>query len=83
MSDFKFDKRAIDKMARELVQDEAKDIQKTLDGLLRRYEGRPVPEVKQALKREWTRRGGSISDAEAQDWATHISQGTRIEIRTK
>jgi hypothetical protein len=38
--------------------------------------------VKAALVREWRKGGGSISDQEATDWATLISSGTRIEVRT-
>jgi len=82
MSDFKFDQRAIDKLAKELVKDEAKKLQKMMDDLLRRYKGRPVAEVKSALTREWKKDGGKITDPELTEYATHISEGTRIKIET-
>jgi inorganic triphosphatase YgiF len=83
MSDFKFDQRAIDQLAKELVKDEAKKLQKMMDDLLRRHKGHPVAEVKSALVREWEKRdGGKVTDPELTEWATHISEGTRIKIET-
>lgn len=55
--------------------------QKMLDSLSHRYKGRPVSEIKPVLKREWSRVGGSISDPELTDYATHISEGTPIQMR--
>jgi hypothetical protein len=80
--DFNFDERAVDQIAKDAVQAEAKEIQKMLDRLLRQYTGSPVPEVKAALVREWRKGGGNISDPELSDWATLISNGTRIHVQT-
>ena len=82
MSDFKFDKRAIDKLAKEVVKEEGKKIQRTLDDLLRRYKGHPVAEVKSALAREWKKDGNNIGEPELTEWATHISEGTRMQSKT-
>lgn len=65
------------------VTDIASDYQKMFDSLLRRYQGRPVSEIKPVLRREWARVGGSISDPELTDYATLISEGTRIQGRVK
>ena len=82
MSDFKFDQRAIDKLAKDVVKEEAKKLQKMMDGFLGRYKGRPVAEVKSAMAREWEKDGGKIGEPELTEWATHISEGTRIQIKT-
>jgi hypothetical protein len=82
MSNFQFDQGAIDKFAKDAVKGEANRIQKLMDDLLRSYTGRPVSEVKVALAREWSKGGGNISDPELTEYATHISEGRHIEIRT-
>jgi TRAP-type C4-dicarboxylate transport system substrate-binding protein len=82
MSDFKFDQRAIDKLAKEAVKNEAKRLQKMMDDLLRRYQGRPVSEVKSALAREWKKDGGKVTDPELTEWATEISEGRRITVKS-
>ncbi|EKA60998.1 hypothetical protein B277_09652 [Janibacter hoylei PVAS-1] len=35
------------------------------------------------LRRKWSRVGGSISDPELTDYATLISEGTRIQMKVK
>lgn len=80
-SNFKFDKQALDKVLKEAVKEQAKEAQALLDKLLRTYKGKPVPEVKTALLREWKRSGGKMSDAEATEWATSISEGRRIVLK--
>jgi len=82
MGNFKFDQRAIDEFAKEAVKNEAKRLQKMMDDLVRRYQGRPVAEVKSALAREWKKDGGSITEPELTEWATHISEGTHIKIQS-
>jgi hypothetical protein len=82
-SNFSFDKNAFDKIAKEAVKDAAKRSQAMLDKLLHDYKGKPVPEVKAALLRRWRRDGGKMTDAEATEWATLISQGTRIVFQVK
>lgn len=65
------------------VKDIAGEYQKMFDSLLRCYKGRPVSQIKPVLRREWSRVGGSISDPELTEYATHISEGTRIKMRVR
>lgn len=85
-SGFKFEisrelERDLKKMVQGTVKDIASDYQKMFDSLSRRYKGRPVSEIKPVLRREWARIGGAISDPELTDYATLISEGTRIQMR--
>lgn len=76
--------RQVMKAAESGVRDLASQYEKMLDSLRRRYTGRPVAEIKPVLKREWARiNGGSISDPELTDYATLISEGTRIKMQVK
>lgn len=59
----------------------AKDYQRMFDSLSRRYRGRPVSTIKRVLQREWKRLGGSITDPELTEYATHISNGTKINMK--
>ena len=72
--------RDLNRMVQGAVRDVADDYQKMFDRLGRQYKGRPVNEVKAALRREWSRLGGTISDAELTDYAQLISEGTRIKM---
>ena len=87
-SGFKFEmsrdlEQNLQRMAQEAVTDSASGYQKMFDSLSRRYKGRPVSEIKPVLRREWARLGGTISDPELTDYATLISEGTRIQVRVK
>ena len=75
--------KELEKAVRPALKDIASDYQKMFDSLARRYKGRPVSEIKPVLRREWSRVGGSISDPELTEYATHISEGTRIQMRVK
>ena len=47
-------------------------------------EGQQVEAIKPVLQAEWSRvNGGSIRDPELSEWAQHISDGRRIEMRTR
>jgi hypothetical protein len=83
VSDFKFefDENAFKKVADKAVTAKMEETQALLDRLHRDYSGKPVSEVKPALVRAWKKDGGNISDAEATDWATLISDGTRIVLK--
>lgn len=86
MANFKMSpgwEKELEKAVRRALKDIASDYQKMFDSLLRRYKGRPVSEIKPVLRREWSRVGGSISDPELTEYATHISEGTRIQMRGK
>lgn len=73
--------REIMKAAQSGLREVADDYQTMFDSLGRRYRGQPVEIIKLALRREWSRLGGSISDAELTDYSTLISEGTHIEMR--
>ena len=75
--------KELEKAVRPALKDIASDYQKMFDSLARRYKGRPVSEIKPVLRREWSRVGGSISDPELTEYATHISEGTHIQMRVK
>ena len=86
MANFKMSpgwEKELEKAVRPALKDIASDYQKMFDSLLRRYKGRPVSEIKPVLRREWSRVGGSISYPELTEYATHISEGTRIQMRVK
>ena len=84
-SGFSFDsrdfERQVKKAAERGVRQIANEYQRMFDSLGRQYRGKPVEVVKPALRREWARIGGSISDPELTDYARLISEGTRIEMR--
>lgn len=87
-SEFRFNskdfERQVMKAAESGVRDLASQYEKMFDSLRRRYTGRPGPEIKPILKREWARiNGGSISDPELTDYATLISEGTQIKMQVK
>ena len=69
------------KAAQSGLREIADDYQKMFDSLGRHYSGRPVEAIKPALRREWSKIGGSISDPELTDYATLISEGTHIEMK--
>jgi hypothetical protein len=75
--------KELERAVKPAIKNLASDYQKMFDSLLRRYKGRPVSEIKPVLRREWSRIGGSISEPELTDYATRISEGTRIQMRVK
>lgn len=75
--------RELNKLAQGAMSAVASDYQAMFDRLGRQCKGRPVAEVKGALRREWSRLGGTISDAELTEYATLISEGTKIEMRVR
>ena len=84
MANFKMSpgwEKELEKAVKPALKDIASDYQKMFDSLLRRYKGRPVSEIKPVLRREWSRLGGSLSDAELTDYATLISEGTSIKMQ--
>jgi hypothetical protein len=81
-SNFKLNKAGLDKAVKDSVKEQAKETQALLDKLLRTHKGKPVPEVKTALLREWRRSGGKMADAEATEWATALSEGRRIVLKS-
>lgn len=69
-------------LEKNLKRDITKDMQEFFDKLSRRYKGKPVSQVKQALSREWKRElGGSITDPELTNYAEVISGGGKIAVK--
>lgn len=79
---FEFDekafKRAVGQQIEDHVKDVSRDMTRDFDRLHAEFSGRPVDEIKPALKKVWERDGGSISDPELTEYAQLISDGTRI-----
>lgn len=87
MSSFKFNprdlERAVLQAADGAVRQKANDLQGVVDRLGRTHQGRPVDEVKVALRTAWRSAtgDGDITDPRLTQWATYISEGRRIKIR--
>jgi len=83
--EFDFDPKAFERAIRKdveaHVQGVSREMTREFDQLSARYAGRPVAEIKPALKRVWEKDGGSISDPELTEYAQMISEGTRIEFK--
>ncbi len=81
--EIKFNKGWEKKFKEEIAETVRKDTEAFFDSFARRYRGRPVVEIKPALQREWRQKmDGSITDPDLTEYATAISEGTRIRITT-
>jgi hypothetical protein len=58
-----------------------REFQEVFDVVFRDYRGQPVPAVKDALTREFKRRGATLTDPELTTYATAISEGAQIRVR--
>jgi len=59
----------------------AADYQKLLDALASSHAGKPLEEVKAALRSGWQGLGGDLTDPELTQYAECVKEGRRIEIR--
>ena len=79
---FEFDQKALEREIRKdieaHVRDVSHDMTREIDLLRAQYAGRPIAEIKPALKRAWEKGGASITDPELTEYAQVISDGTRI-----
>lgn len=79
---FEFDQKAFEREIRKDVEghvrDVSRDMSREFDLLHAQYAGRPIAEIKPALKRAWEKGGGSITDPELTEYAQMISDGTKI-----
>jgi len=74
--------RQLRKAVQDGLRDVAKDYQKMLDSLGRRYRGQSLSTIKPALQREWKRVGGGrLTEPDLTEYATAISEGTPIKMR--
>ena len=71
-------KRDLNEMVQDALRDVAADYQKMFDRLGLQYKGRPIPEIKAALRHELSQLGGTISDVELTDYATWIRERPRL-----
>lgn len=79
---FEFDEQAFERAIRKDVEAHVRDVSREMtrefDRLHAQFAGRPVAEIKPALKRVWEKGGGSISEPELTEYARKISDGTKI-----
>ena len=65
-----------DDLARQILA----SMQAGCDATFERYAGHPVDRVKDGLRREFKRRGATITDPDLTQWAEKISEGKRLNI---
>ncbi len=75
--------RDLKKQVQSAVNDVTADYQRIFDDVGRRYKGRPVSQIKPALKRAVEARGGKFTDPELTRYAEHIAKGTPIKMQVK
>lgn len=80
MSGFSDVERAIKKAAEQAYKNQAVEMQSMFDRPGRELKGQPLDLAKSRLRREWTRDGGSITEAELTDYATALVEGSRIVL---
>ncbi|OUZ06747.1 hypothetical protein BHE97_18560 [Aeromicrobium sp. PE09-221] len=67
---------------KDIMNEVRRETQGFFDSFSRRYKGKPVSTVKAALAREWkSKMDGKMTDPELTDYATLISEGTRIQVK--
>lgn len=74
--------RAIEKDVNEHVEKIARDRNRDFDRLAAEYAGRPIDEIKAAIRSmvsHWD--GSKVSKAEIADWAQLTHEGTRIVLK--
>lgn len=73
---------ALKQIADQAAASVAAAYQPVLDSLLDRFAGQPVEEIKPVLAREWAAvNDGSLGEPELTQWATLLSEGTRIVMQ--
>ncbi|MGV0772270.1 hypothetical protein [Mycobacterium syngnathidarum] len=81
-SGFEFDESELRKAVASELKTVVKQMQKVIDGLGAKYEGRPVEEIKPVLKRELARFDASAdTDAELTEYAQAISDGEAVNLQ--
>lgn len=81
MARVEIDKDALERVGREAVRRVAAEKQPAFDRLHQSHGGRPVEEVKAALKAVCLQEGMTPDDAQLHAWAKVISDGNRIVLR--
>lgn len=79
---FEFDEKAFERAIRKDVEAHVRDVSREMtrefDRLHAQFAGRPVAEIKPALKRVWEKGGGSITEPELTEYARMIGDGTKV-----
>ena len=57
--------------------------QRLLDRMGRDFRGKPVSEIKSALRAEWKKLGGDLTDSQLDELAKRINKGTPVVIDLK
>jgi hypothetical protein len=82
---FSFDegafKREIEKQASSEVGRIARSMSRTLEAVRQQYQGRPIEEIKPALRCAIQRDGGDLTDPDLSEYARLIGDGTKIEVQ--
>ena len=78
MANFKIDKRALETVANEAVKKRGAEMQRVFDQVHRSNAGKPLEDVKAALRTACRRIGVTPDAGQLQSWAQAISEGTRI-----
>jgi hypothetical protein len=83
MDSFKFDKRALERVANEAFKKRAAEMQRVFDAVHRSCAGRPVEEVRTALAAACRRNEMTPEQAQLDAWSTTISEGSRIVLQVQ
>jgi len=74
---------ALDQIGKQAVREFAQSMQPVLDSLHRQLAGQPVERIKPQLAQAWRAKAGkALTEPELTTWATTISQGARIVMKT-
>jgi hypothetical protein len=84
-SSFKFDDGALRRAAQDAVAKMARDLTARLNALVPQYTGRPIDEVKQAVRAAWRAgsSGGEITDPHLTAFAEQIAGGGKVTVQMK
>lgn len=74
----------LQKMIQPALKELGRDYERMLDSLVRRYKGRPVPQIKPVLRREWRKIGiNDVTDPELTEYAECVRDGIKVNFRAK
>lgn len=80
-ADFKLDKKAIDKIAQDLVKDTIRKAQPEFDRMSRQCSGKPVNEVKRKVEAALRKYGLEADRGRVDEYAEVIANGDRIVLK--
>jgi len=74
---------AMKRAVRQGYEESAREFKRLIAGLERSHGGKPVDEVKGAVRAAFRRADISASESEITDYATAISEGTKIDMKVE